>query len=138
MLLKVSEGRCDEEGKRVSLVIPCLDSAGLNDVDGAGVGDDGRDDGTGEREDGSLGLNNGWEGYGLAGSESAWLEALYDASVGRRASRIGCPAGASTRCDESRRLSFGEVESASASKGMSSGMSGNRSTKETNCPASVG
>ena len=77
MLLKVTEGRCIEEAKRVLLVtvlFQCLDGAGQNDVDEVGVGDGGRDDGSGKREESLLGLNNGWEGYDLAGGESVWLD----------------------------------------------------------------
>ena len=78
MLLKVSEGRWIKKatgGWLVTVLFQCLDSVGLNDVDGAGEGDDGRDDGSGGREDKSLGLKNGWVLYGLAGSRSCWLEA---------------------------------------------------------------
>lgn len=76
MSLKVTEGRCIEEAKRVLLVMlfQCLDSAGRNDVDEVGVGDDGRDDDSGRREDSLLRLNNGWEGYGVAGGGLVWLD----------------------------------------------------------------
>ncbi len=77
MSLKVTEGRCIEEAKRVLLVtvlFQCLDGAGQYDVDEVGVGDGGRDDGSGRRKASLLGLNNGWEGYGVAGGELVWLD----------------------------------------------------------------